>query len=173
MKNFFILSAVGKDRPGLVNKITHAINQLGGNIELQRSSRMASEFAMLVLFSTGENRPDLFDRIRELNSDSLHVNVRSAISGTSEKLEAAHYLHLTASGADQPGIVDAVTMVLFKESINIESMDYDTESAPMSGEHLFRLKARLMLPDDLDIGLLRSRLRELEEEYNFDILLEP
>ena len=41
MKKYIIISAVGRDRPGFVNKITHAITELGGNIDLQRSTRMA------------------------------------------------------------------------------------------------------------------------------------
>ena len=65
-----------------------------------------------------------------------------------------------------------MTLLLFKEHINIESMDYDSESAPMSGDHLFRLTATLALPDDLELDDLRGHLRELEDEYNFDVLLE-
>ena len=172
MKQFYIVSAVGKDRPGLVNRVTQLIHGLGGNIELQRSNRMASEFAMLLLFSLENPPDDLVDQFKALNSDTLYVSARSAVA-ESHAAEGARSLHLIASGADQPGIVEAVTLVLFKEQVNIESMDYDTESAPFTGDLLFRMKARLMLPEGLDQAELRNHLRELEDEYNFDILLEP
>jgi glycine cleavage system regulatory protein len=50
-------------------------------------------------------------------------------------------------------------------------MDYDTESAPFTGEHLFRMTAQLAVPESSSMDVLRERLRELEDEYNFDILL--
>ncbi|MEM7394691.1 MAG: ACT domain-containing protein [Verrucomicrobiota bacterium] len=172
MKTFYIVSAVGKDRPGLVNRITHVIHEQGGNIELQRSTWMAAEFALLLLYSNPEDHAGQLDALKALNGPNLYVNARSVLGGETERNDSARGVQLTASGADQPGIVDAVTLLLFREQINIESMDYDTESAPMSGDELFRLKARLTLPEGADLKTLRSQLRELEDEYNFDILIE-
>jgi glycine cleavage system transcriptional repressor len=172
MKKYIVVSAVGKDRPGFVNRITHAINELGGNIELQRSTRMADEFALIFLFSVDAARSkEAIDHIAALKLAETFITAREAVSTDIVRPDLAGIAELTASGADQPGIIDAVTHVLFQQNINIESMDYDTESAPMTGEHLFRMNARLAIPRGLDIDALQKTLRDMEAEYNFDVSL--
>lgn len=172
MKKYVVVSAVGGDRPGFVNAVTHVITQRGGNIELQRSTRMANEFALIVLFSLPGAQADTTAAIEELQglqSKDLQVHAREAVAPADE--DAGGGASLQASGADQPGIIDAVTQLLFKNNVNIESMDYDVEGAPFTGEHLFKMTAELAIPDGTDIGALEAQLRELEGQMNFDVVL--
>jgi glycine cleavage system regulatory protein len=173
MKKYVVLSALGKDRPGLVNRITHAIKDAGGNIEIQRSTRMAGEYALIVLVTLDDAGGKLDETIRRLGAlggPDLMISARPAISPGGEP-ETAGMAELEASGADQPGLIDAVTLLLYRHHINIESMNYDTESAPMTGEHLFRMNARLAIPKGLDVAALREQLRDMERAYNFDVIL--
>jgi glycine cleavage system transcriptional repressor len=174
MKKYIVVSALGKDRPGFVNRITRAIKELGGNIELQRSTSMADEYALIILFSMPGDPGQVADavgKLAALRTDDTIVNAREALSPSAGGAESAGCAELVASGADQPGIIDAVTLVLFQDHVNIQSMDYDTESAPMTGEHLFRLSARLAIPKGLDVARLREKLRAMERQYNFDVIL--
>ena len=77
---------------------------------------------------------------------------------------------VSASGADQPGILEAVTSLLVKHGINIDGMDYDTEGAPMTGDQLFRMDAFISVPAGVDVQAVRQEMRALEDEFNFDIL---
>ena len=173
MKNFFVVSAVGRDRPGFVHDIAHAVRSAGGNIESQRSARMAAEFAVIMLCSLeaadAEALQKAVNTLNALQQEGLFISARPASGPAEEAAGPASVLE--ATGADQPGLIDEVTKLLFEQGINIESMDYDVEGAPMSGEPLFRMRAALSLPADLDLDGLRSRLRDLEDAYNFDILL--
>lgn len=172
MKKYFVVSAVGPDRPGFINRISHAIKEAGGNIELTRSTRMAAEFAALFLFSIdddGAAADEAVARLNRLRDEQLVLNVRPAVAEAGGPSEDAGHMQLVASGADQPGIIDAVTLILFQANVNVEAMDYDTESAPMTGESLFRMSATLAVPPDLDVEGLRGRLTALEAEYNFDV----
>lgn len=172
MNKYIVVSAVGKDRPGFVNGITKVIREMGGNIELQRSTRMADEYALIFLFTVDASRaPEAIDRLAALKVPETFITAREAVATVSGKPELAGMAELTASGADQPGIIDALTLLLFQHNVNIESMDYDTESAPMTGEHLFRMTARLAMPAGIDIAQLREKLRGMERDYNFDVLL--
>ena len=175
MKEYLVVSAVGKDRPGLVNRITHEISTIGGNIELQRSTRMAAEFAVIILFSldTARLRADLaIERMQALRTDDLFVHARRALADESDRGPQATRAALTATGADQPGLIDQVTQLLFRHNINIESLDYDVDHAPMSGQPLFRLHARLAIPGNLDVPALRTSLRRLEDDLHFDVMLQ-
>ena len=170
MKSYIVVSAVGKDRPGFVNKVTQAIRACGGNVEIQRSTRMADEFALIMLVSLTGAAAGAIESLSALRTPDMFITARAALS-PAEGAAPASLAQLEASGADQPGIIEAVTLLLFKHSINVESLDFDTESAPMSGEHLFRLTARLAIPAGVDVARLRASLRELESAYNFDVIL--
>ena len=52
MKTYFILSAIGKDRLGIVADVSEVIYGCGGNIEDSSMSLMRNHFALLLLFST-------------------------------------------------------------------------------------------------------------------------
>ncbi len=173
MKKYYVVSAVGRDRPGLINEVAHAVHALGGNIELQRSTRMASEFALLMLFScpADASADDAVGKLEALRRDDFFVAARAALSEVADRPEGAQELEMIASGADQPGLLDAATLLLVQSGLNIESMDYDVEGAPMTGEPLFRLHAKLAGPPGFDTKALREKLRTLEDEFNFDILL--
>lgn len=173
MKKYIVASAVGKDRPGFVNEITRAVHDLGGNIELQRSTRMADEFALLVLFSVpgGESEAaTAIQALEALRNPDRFVGAREAVGKPAAQKDWVSTAEIIASGADQSGIIEAVTLVLFRHHVNIESMDYDVDSAPMTGEDLFRLKATVAIPRDVDLDELHTCLKDMESEYNFDIL---
>ena len=51
-----IITAIGKDAPGLVNKITSIINQNNGNIENSKMIKIKNQFAMIIDFCSTKNR---------------------------------------------------------------------------------------------------------------------
>ena len=50
-KTFMILSAVGKDRPGIVDEVSAFLFDRGANIEDSRMSLMGGQFVIMMLFS--------------------------------------------------------------------------------------------------------------------------
>src|SRR3989338_8612797 len=51
MKKFLVISAIGKDRPGIVNELSKVIVDNGCNIEDSRMTVLGGEFALIVLIS--------------------------------------------------------------------------------------------------------------------------
>jgi len=166
---YIVVSALGTDQPGLVNRITSAVVEHGGNIEMQRSAHMAEEFAVMMLCAFSGDVGPAVDTLRALSTERLQVNARET-TADAEGRDAVH-AELTASGADQPGIIDALSGLLYRHSVNIESMDYDVEYAPMSGQPLFRMESRLLVPAGADLNAVRDEIRELESELHFDVIL--
>jgi glycine cleavage system regulatory protein len=169
---YCIVSATGQDRPGFVHAITQAIKAAGGNIEQQRSARVADEYAVMILFTTADaaSAETAIAALQQLADEKLSVRVRCSEGQLNSMPDAVAIAEIAASGADQPGILDALTSLLLRHGINIDTMDFDTESAPMTGEALFRMDARVSIPGTADLPELRRQLRALEDEYNFDIL---
>ncbi len=51
-----IITAVGKDRIGIVAAISNALAEVGANIEDLTSSRLRDEFVMLIVCETGKDK---------------------------------------------------------------------------------------------------------------------
>lgn len=174
MNAYIVLSAVGRDRTGFIRQFSQVIHQAGGNIELQRSVQAASEYALILLFTVpSPSARSVMDQLNGMRGEDLFVNARPALSRKEDRPKNARSTRLTASGADQPGIIDAVTLLLFDHGVNVESMDFGVEGAPWTGEPLFRMEALLAVPEGCDEQVLHQALRDLEDQYNFDILLTP
>src|SRR3954454_3841754 len=72
-----ILTAIGSDRPGLVDEVSQYIFDRGGNIEDSRMVNLRGQFAMMVLVA---GQPDVLARVgNELASlGGLHAELRPA-----------------------------------------------------------------------------------------------
>jgi glycine cleavage system transcriptional repressor len=170
-RDHLILSAIGPDQMGLVEKISEFITRRGCNIEDSKMAVFCGEFAVILLIS-GE-RPNL-SRVafeyRDIESETgLSVSVKTpALKKTSASLLA---YKLTASCLDHPGIVYQISGLLHTMGVNIESMETKTYSAPVSGTPLFQLEAELAVPARANIQEVRERLAELQREQNIEIEL--
>jgi glycine cleavage system transcriptional repressor len=55
----YILTAFGKDRPGVVADVSRIIYEIGGNLEDSTMTRLLDEFAIILLFSVRDNVDEL------------------------------------------------------------------------------------------------------------------
>jgi glycine cleavage system regulatory protein len=75
-------------------------------------------------------------------------------------------------GQDRPGIVREISSALAALGVNVQDLRTVVESAPMSGETLFRAEAELAPPEDVPLESIRSALENLADELMVDIQLE-
>ena len=172
MKRYIVLSGGGADRVGIVNRIAHGIASAGGNIELQRAAKLAGEFALIMLVSVDDDQVEVdaaVERLAQLSTEEFPVTVRRAFDLEAESLEGAIQAELTAEGADQPGIIDAVTLFLVQQNISITTMDYDVVNAPMTGTSLLQMRASLSVPDDVDVSRIEKDVADLERDLGIRI----
>ena len=170
-KNHLILTAVGPDQVGLVEKISEFIGRYGGNIEDSKMAVFCGEFALILLVS-GEGG-GLFKIANHYRDLEVETGLAISIKTPSSRKPAEAFLpySLTASCMDHPGIVYQISGILSSFGINIESMETKTYAAPVSGTPIFRLEAHLSLPTKVNINSLRARFAELQKEENIDIEL--
>ena len=81
-------------------------------------------------------------------------------------------IHLEVVGHDHPGIVRDIAKVLAQHQVNIEDLETDVSSAPMSGDLLFRARASLSVPPAMSLDQLRSLLEALAGEIMVDLVLD-
>jgi glycine cleavage system transcriptional repressor len=170
-KDHLILTAVGPDQVGLVERLSQFIARHGCNIEDSKMAVFCGEFAVIVLISgEGGNLVQIARDYREIETDT---GLTIAIKTPAARKPAERFLpyRLTASCMDHPGIVYRLSAVASSLGINIESMETKTYSAPVSGTPIFRLEADLAVPASLSVNSLRDRFAEIQREENIDIEL--
>jgi glycine cleavage system regulatory protein len=87
-----------------------------------------------------------------------------AMSGTIAQLDLM--------GLDQPGIVRKVSQVLAAKGVNVEELATECTAAPNTGQSLFHATARLRLPEDLEVEILRAALEQVAADLMVDLTLE-
>lgn len=77
---------------------------------------MASEFAVIILFSLETKAPNvetIIDRFKQLSTDTLFVHARQALDASPQREKGVIHAEITARGADQMGIIETITLALF------------------------------------------------------------
>jgi glycine cleavage system regulatory protein len=162
-----VLTFVGPDRPGLVNLIAEAVARHGGNWLESRLANLAGAFAGVVLVQvSAPARAGLITSLAQLEQEGLRITIAS---GQETAAPAGTPLRLELVAHDRPGIVRDVTQTLTRLGVNIEDFSSALESAPFTGETLFKAQLSLSLPADVPEPTVRGALERLAHELMVDI----
>lgn len=172
-KEYLIVTAVGPDQIGLVEKIAQFIVRHGCNIEDSKMAVFYGEFAVIILI-TGDsehlvNIADEYGKLERQTGLTIFIKTPSR----RKALESLLPYRLTASCMDHTGIVHKLSQVLSVMGVNIESLETKTYPAPVSGTPIFSLEADLSIPAKTNINLLRERFVQIQKDENIDIELSP
>lgn len=162
------MTVIGKDRTGLVESIARVVADHGGNWLESRMCRLGGEFAgILRIHVPAGKQPALVRALKELESRGLTV-----VAQPDPPQPAAEPTRLTVLeivGDDRPGIVRQITRALANQGVNVEELSTECVSAPMSGEMLFKARARLGIPARCDVAALRAELEKTAGDLMVDI----
>jgi glycine cleavage system transcriptional repressor len=168
----YAVSAIGRDRPGIVAALTRVLLEVGGNIEDSRMSILRGHFAvMLIVAVPGSVEAERLERdlaaVRaELGLEALAVNPVKEV----EPAGAAATHTLTVYGADHPGIVHAVAEALAERGVNIT--DLETRLTGDPGNPLYVIVMEVAV-GDTDERRLAEALGAVGEDARVDVSLRP
>jgi glycine cleavage system regulatory protein len=163
-----VMTVLGKDRTGLVESLARLVAEHGGNWLESRMGRLGGEFAgILRVHVPAEKRAALERALAGLSDLQIVVRADDAAAVG----DAAELATLEVLGPDRPGIVREITHALAAQGVNVEELATECTSAPMSGEPLFRARAKLRLPAGVTLAALRQALArpaaEMGVEFSF------
>ncbi len=169
-KMYMVVTTIGPDRRGTVEKITGLMLKHGGNIEQSRMARLGGEFAIIMLLSLpSEEQESLLAELKGLSDEGLAVFARETDLSRLKRFEGYVPYEIFVGGADHEGIVHNVAHYLAGERINIESADTHITSAPHTGTPLFSMHATMQAPPELTLSQLRHKLAAVADELGVDI----
>lgn len=162
-----VMTILGQDRPGVVERLSTVVTAQEGNWLESRMAHLAGQFAGIVHVEIPADKAD--ELVKQLTSlEGLTVIVAQDDS-TSVAPPTYAPLTLDLMGNDRSGIVHEVSRVLAEHQVNVEEFNTERTIAPMSGEKLFRASAKLRLPSNLTIEKLQSSLEQIARDLMVDI----
>jgi methionyl-tRNA formyltransferase len=166
-----VLTVIGKDRPGIVNRLSDVAQRFGANWAGSRMAGLAGQFAGIVHFQVPDEKLEpLATALRGLGSADLVVVIAEGDAGAEP---APHRIvRLELVGNDRPGIVRDLSGCLASRGVSIEELHTEFVSAPMSADPLFKVNALLAVPAGLPDVELKRDLEALATEMMVDVELE-
>lgn len=167
MGQYLVISALGQDRPGIVEQLSKVILELGGNIMESRMSILGGEFALMLLVS---GRPATIAGLQQqLPELEQHLSLTIISKATQEPIALLLQLaHVRVAAMDHPGIVHKVTEFFSQQQINIKTLETTTSPAPHTGSPMFSLDAELQSSHSIKELELTEKFEEFCAQLGLD-----
>ena len=161
-----IITAIGKDSPGLVNKITSVINHNNGNIENSKMIKIKNQFALILDFYLAEN----LDSIKSELENIKGLNIFYQLAKDSDDVETTSRTYFI-KGSDDQGIVNKISEFFSNENMNISEVETFIEQAPITGSPLFNMKITVDCKNDTNTDELNQKISMICNDLNLDVIL--
>ena len=170
MTTYLVLTAIGDDRPGLVESLSQVITENSGNWLESSMSQLAGKFAGILRVSVSDEDAELLiKRLNEL-SDRLKLVIERV--DRHESIEIPSTVKLSLVGNDRPGIIREISHELTKMAVNVAQLTTECVPAPMTGDTLFKAEAQLQVPQGLNLDRLQCELEQLADDLIVEIQLD-
>ncbi len=155
MQTTLVMTVLGSDRTGLVEAVARGVAEHGGNWLESRMCRLGGEFAGIVRVAVPKAQQQALEAaLGKLAGLTIVVRTDEATPNA----RPAVFVSLEVVGQDRPGIVREITRALSAQGINVEELETECSSAPMSGEPLFQARAKISVPANVALDQLRQTL---------------
>ena len=162
------MTVIGADRPGLVETVASIVASHDGNWLESRMSRLGGQFAGILRVQVpGENEAALAAALKDLAGKGLSVVIHS--DKASAPVAKAELRALEIIGQDRPGIVQQISRALASHGVNVEELETECVSAAMSGETLFKAKARVLVPASANVAALKVELEKIASDLIVEV----
>jgi len=164
-----VLTAIGEDRPGLVEEVSEFVFARGGSIEDSRMANMHGQFAIVMAIA---GSPEVLARIADdlavlREATSIDARLTPAAPPGASPAASLPY-RLTGRALDQAGLVHQVANVLRNLDVNIETMETTLETAPVTGAPVFAMDLVIAVPASTQVLRLRDELARVCDSLNID-----
>jgi len=168
---FVVLTAVGRDRPGIVAAVSEVLWRAGCNVEDASMTLLRGEFAILLIARRAEglSTDALAAELRALEQRSgLQITLKELSEQESAPQAATgrpYVVHVY--GADREGILYRITSLLAERGINIT--DVNTRVLTESRPPVWVMMVEIELPAGQEEAELQSALARAAGELGVDV----
>jgi len=147
-----VISFISPDRPGLVDIMSNAVKQHKGNWQASSLHHISGFFSGVIEIAIEESNSN--NLIAALNDiEGLENNIKIA-GDLTNKIQPSVILELTAN--DRAGIVQEISSVIHHQGGNLLKVVSKTETAPHSGQDLFKAKVTVSINNQKTDDLIEA-----------------
>lgn len=168
MTTKLVISALGQDRPGIVDQLSNIIYTHNLNIEDSRMTVLGGEFAILLLVSGEQTALDALQAQLGEIEQSLQMSLLLKTTSEPDKNENTIPYLVEVAALDHPGIVNSIARFFSAQNINIVNLHTERYSAPHTGSPMFALHMTIGIPGEINISQLREAFMDICDELNLD-----
>lgn len=169
MNIHLVFSLLGADRAGLVDQISQAVTQSGGNLEESRMASLGSEFAVMMLVRVDASRRNGLEAAVRSCAEALQMSVQCKETSAANEAQGRREMRVTVSGADHEGIVHPIVNWLASQGCSIASLTSQVSPAPHTGTELFSMRLWVEAPSALSAAQVQRGLTAVGDRLNVDV----
>ncbi len=168
MSTQLVISALGADRPGIVDELSNIVYTHKLNIKDSRMTVLGGEFAILLLL-VGEKTDILaFIEQQARIEEALQIQLLMKTTQTVEADSNIIPYLVEVTAMDHQGIVHNLAGFFSSKKINIVNLHTDHYPAPHTGTPMFGLAMTIGIPADTQIAQLKDEFTRFCDELNLD-----
>jgi phosphoserine phosphatase len=167
MDKLYVISAVSKDKPGLVYSLTSVLSKLKINIVDVDARSIRGHFSMFLVVDLSTSACSYDDMIEALEPVRSNFNLvlRTEKFDAGRRKANKRLMILTIMGIDRPGLISSISGFLYENLINVEQIRMIAR-----GEYI-AMEITIDISDVEHIQSLRKKLYQHAEALSLDISL--
>ncbi len=170
MERWYMLSLVGKDRPGLVAQVSAALCKAGRNLGDSSMARLGANFTIMVMVQWDGSAEQLESIVQPISQSlALTPHIKELAGGMEHHVEPD--VRISVYAGDRLGIVEEVTTALADAGLNILHLDSNTDQGEGSENKTYYLHIEGTVSGGLDP--LYAALDRLTSEKKMNAQLIP
>lgn len=173
MSNYFVISALGGDRPGIVNELSRCILDSGCNIADSRMSVLGGEFAIMLLVAGNWSTIGKLEAQLPRLEQQLGMTITARRTEAHQPRQALLPYEVDVVAMDHPGIVHDLANFFSERNINIQDLVTSSYAAAHTGTPMFSVHMSVGIPADQHISALREEFLDHCDQLNLDAVIEP
>lgn len=169
MNVHLVFSLLGADRTGLVDQLSKAVTESGGNLEEARMAVLGSEFAVMMLVRVEASRREALEKSVRERAQALEMSMQVKETQPPHEAAARRVVTVGVTGADHEGIVHPVVNWLASQGCSITNLASHVSPAPHTGTMLFSMTLQVEAPSALSATEMQRGLTVVGDRLNVDV----
>ena len=168
MSKKLVISALGTDRPGIVDELSKIIYQHSLNIEDSRMTVLGGEFAVLLLISGSQKAIAALQLQVDNIEEALQMRLLLKPTTESTNLNNTIPYSVEVAALDHPGIVSDIASFFSNRNISVVNLQTERYAAPHTGTPMFALHLTIGVPAATNIAQLRDEFASTCDQLHLD-----
>ncbi|PSV17613.1 glycine cleavage system transcriptional repressor [Photobacterium leiognathi subsp. mandapamensis] len=162
MEHYLVITAVGTDRPGISDEITHLVTQCGCNIVDSRIALFGSEFTLIMLLSGNNNAISRIESTLPLKGQEHDLITVMKRTNKHKQRFFPYTADFHVEANDSPGLIKQFTHFMASRHIDISALSANTLESQSEGVmNQLVLQINTNLPENCNLMTLQEEFETL------------